>query len=370
VTCERCFARVPATELVCPECGAPLNSDVAVPGADSAVHPELAQANLLRLRGDIEAAERKCLSILKRYPNEPEAHVLLGDLSADRGDWRRAAEWYELAVDLSPNSTADRAKLDEAKKRVEDAETAETVEQLGLPEASPRGPWLVGSVALILVVVIMVAAFWHRPALRTKQLQPINGQVVAPPDRAGTSDAGALGPADSGSATPANSDAGPAAPTAPLEDRTLMDMLVKRSTEGGQLISLVQDPRDHAVTLTYSVPASGDARRIGAILARDALNQSTETLIVTVRGVSGEELVYVADATRSKLADAEAASGQADAATSDTWISQFMQREWTPQSSSGSGTAAAPSEGGSSSGAGTEGSTGATPESTSAKPGN
>jgi len=341
VICERCFARVAESEVVCPECGAPMKPNVMVPAVDSAVHPELAQANLLRLRGDVDAAERKCLSILKRFPNEPEAHVLLGELSADRGDWRRAVEWYELAVDLNPTSTADQAKLEDAKRRVQDAETAETVEQLGLPETPSRTPWLVGAVVVILCLVIVAAVVTNRqPTNRTPP--PLRTRVVAPMDQtdSGSSGDNSQSATDSGSQG-STGGAAPVAPTPsmPVEDRTLLDLLVKRSTEGGQIQSLVEDPRDHNITLTYVVPSNGDARKVGAILAKDALSQSTDTTIVTVRGVSGDQLVYVADATRPKLNEID------ETDKSDDWMATLMEREWTPQENASPGPPAAATTG-------------------------
>ncbi len=374
VVCERCFARVSEREQVCPECGAPLRPDVIVPAADSAVHAELAQANLLRLRGDVDAAERKCLSILKRYPNEPEAHVLLGELSADRGDWRRAVEWYELAVDLNPSSTADRAKLDEAKKRVEDADTAETVEQLGLPETTSRTPWLVGAVVIILSMVIVAAMVTNKTPPK-QDPKPIDKTIIAPPDQkdsGGDTNTAETGTVDQTSGTSGATNATNSNPASiPVEDGTLLSMLVKRSTEGGQIQSVILDPRDHAIFLTYNVPAGGDARKLGAILAKDALTQSPDSLVVTVRGVSGDQLVFVADATRPKLSEIDSEGFKSDnSANPDAWIAVLLQREWTAQTGANPSPPATTGESGST-GSTTGSDTGATAPGTgsSAKPG-
>ena len=339
-----------------------MKADVMVPVADNAVHPELAQANLMRLRGDLDGAEKMCLSILKRFPNEPEAHILLGELSADRGDWRRAAEWYELAVDLNPSSTADKARLEEAKQRIEASETAETVEQLGLPDQTPKIPWVAGSVVLILVLVIIGAIVSSRSAGRS-QPPPISTVVNASPDEDNNQGVTKTsGTAEDGT-TKSGADETTDAANMPLDDRTLLSLLQARSEEGKNVSTVVGDPRFHMVTVTYTVPSGVDPRKIGATLAKDTLDQSPDANIVTVRGLSNDQLVYTADATRSKLNDVEASAAQSSAGSDpDAWIGVLMQHEWTPKSdaqattsggtqeTSASGTPATSTSGGTTSG--------------------
>ncbi|HWD38801.1 MAG TPA: tetratricopeptide repeat protein [Fimbriimonas sp.] len=334
LTCTRCFARVSSDELVCTECGAPLNVDVTIPVADTIVHGDLAQANLLKMRGDLDAAEKTCLSVLKRYPNDPEAHVFLGDLSAERGEWDRASEWYELALDLSPNSQANKAKLEDAKQRIHDTQTAETVSQLGIPEPPSKAPWIIAGVLVILVAVVIGSVKFnsnHRPPPTLNA-----GNIVFPapaPASTDTDNQGAL-PAQPSSSS--ESKPSPAALAGSMEDRALMQLLQQRSTVGSDVTALTQDPRDQALTVTYNVPAGEDVRKIGATLAKDALEQSTETLIVIVRGVSNDHLVFVADATRPKLTEVQSSTYQTEnAANPDSWISTLFQREWTPTTSGG-----------------------------------
>jgi hypothetical protein len=329
------------------------------------VHTELAQANLFRLRGERDAAEKKCLSILKRFPNEAEAHSLLGDLSADKEDWARAIEWYELALDLNPSSTPDRTKLDEAARRLHDAESAETVEQLGLPEPTSRLPWIIGGL-IALVVICGVIALLKMPS--NKPTPPLIGGKVSAPATGGSDDDQVANPSETNTShvsVAPSADQGTAAAALPMEDRTLFQLLAKNSTQGNRLISVSQDPRDKGLVVTFTASSEDDALHSGALLAKDALDQSPETLIVTVRGVSSDHLIFVADALRTKLAEAEAAIGQSGTA-SDTWISDFLQREWTPAapastspgSTSPSGTSTTPPEGSGSGGSGA--STGAT----------
>ena len=72
---------------------------------------ELARVNLLRIRGDVSSSKNLCLSILKRFPESIDAHVMMGDLHSEQGDLAPAAEWYSLALDLDHNAPGVAVKL-------------------------------------------------------------------------------------------------------------------------------------------------------------------------------------------------------------------------------------------------------------------
>jgi hypothetical protein len=339
--CERCFAPVQSTDQICPECGAPLHSAGSVQVVESAVHADLAQANLLRLRGERDAAEKKCLSILKRYPNEPEAHSLLGELSADREDYPRAIEWFELALDLNPNSATDKARLEELKAKVHSADAVKTEEQLGLPPQVNYLPWIAG-IVLLIVVLVGVAA-WRAPKKDTTSVK--GGVVEAPQESNGktiNNSAGAVPPATGSVDGNSSRDASAPSPVAfSMEDRTLLEAL-QRGMYGASILSVDQDPRDKVLMVTYAAPKLDEARRAGAIIAKDALDRSPESDLVTVRGVNGDQIVFVADASRPRLAEIEGENNQDLQSGNDSWISNFLQREWPSAPSSSSSTSSSP----------------------------
>jgi hypothetical protein len=296
------------------------------------MHADLAQANLLRLRGDRDAAEKKCLSILKRYPNEPEAHSLLGELSADKEDYPRAIEWFELALDLNPHSAPDRARLDELKEKVNKTETAKTEEQLGLPPPVNYLPYI-GAFVLLIVIIVAISAL--RAPKRVAN--GVKGGTIEAPRVLSRSSSGAEGEtnnnsgAEGGAAEESVRTSGSASSLS-MEDQTLMQGLQK-GTYGGSILSVQEDPRDKTMLITYSAPKPDEARRVGAIIAKDALDRSTETLTVTVRGISGDQVIFVADGSRPKLAEIEGESNQDFQSGNDSWISTFLQREWEPSRS-------------------------------------
>lgn len=144
---------MPKGSEFCAECGAPLDLAPGVGGSDTEVYPELAKANLLRMRKEYKQAEDVCLSILRRYPNNASANTLLGDICAEKGDLEQAAEWYELALDLIPDSAAEKAKLEDVRARLATKEKAATVETLGITHTS-KPPYV--TIAAVVVALLIV----------------------------------------------------------------------------------------------------------------------------------------------------------------------------------------------------------------------
>ncbi len=286
-TCARCFAHVPAGQAYCPECGAPTGE--ATPAADSKVHGELAQANLLRLRGDLDGSEKALLAILRRFPNDPHAHEMLGDVFVERGETDRAAEWYELALDLAPSSPDVRRKLQEARDHVDEREVADTAETLGLPSARTSLVWWPLAVSGALVILAIAIAAWPRsPAPR-----PLQATVVAPP------------PVE---ATPANVTPTPAptpipAPTVGMgteEDRKLLaDLQARAGATRVQTVSL--DPRTQTLEVSFEVSETDDAKSVATALGKEALAVAPAAMVTSLRALRAGRLVFAADLPRSAM---------------------------------------------------------------------
>lgn len=147
---------MPQGSEFCAECGAPLIDAPGVQGSDAEVYPELAKANLARMRKEWKHGEDICLAILRRFPNNHSANTLLGDIAAEKGDLDQAAEWYELALDIVPDDAETRQKLEAARLEVQSRQTQATVETLGIP--SKRFPLALYAMIGIVVVAFGVAA--------------------------------------------------------------------------------------------------------------------------------------------------------------------------------------------------------------------
>lgn len=166
--CSACKTPIPVGSRFCTTCG------TAIPAIradwmgleDRKSEPLLAEANLLRLRGLFDAAEAKCIEVLRSDPNNVHAHSLLGDLYKDQKRMEEAAQWYRLALDLDPNSRADKVKLERAleemaKRAMRDApRTQGSTGSIGgtqkLMGVSPVN-WLRGITAVSVVFVVLVA---------------------------------------------------------------------------------------------------------------------------------------------------------------------------------------------------------------------
>src|SRR5476651_358161 len=69
----------------------------------SGFEPQLAHANLARMRGQWSEAAEACVRVLRGDPGNADAHSLLGDIYRDQGARDDAIQWYRMAADLRPN---------------------------------------------------------------------------------------------------------------------------------------------------------------------------------------------------------------------------------------------------------------------------
>jgi hypothetical protein len=167
----------------CGECGAPTNSDPALEGSDTVVYPEIAKANLLRLRGEEKEAEKICLAILRRFPNNPASHVLLGDIKVEEGKLDQAKQWYEMALELTPENAALRAKLVRLNETLARQQTEYGVSGL---EVRPPSKGILGLLiaGALMLCVVAALAFWLGSVSRKSRvdaIEPISINGVAPP---------------------------------------------------------------------------------------------------------------------------------------------------------------------------------------------
>ncbi len=340
--CERCFASVKGGAEFCPECGAPMGKGPAE-GSDAAIYPELARANLLRMRGDYAAALDQCRSILRKFPNNVTANQLLGDICVETDDLEQAKEWYELSLDIAPNSETIEKKLNSVKQKLEHRETEGLVEQLGLPPTKSRGGLLaLGLAVLVLGVGAIAYVIGMHAKTPASEAGPKMTSVSAPPNQPKenpNSTGETTGTATPPTNTPTNE------PVATAEERSLSQLIAQRSAEGAKLVGLAIDPRSGLLTLTYIVGQGDDERAIAAKLAEAAFDNSPTTRVLTVRALRDGTLTYTADAHRETYEETK----------TDVWKSQngndpgaaakhFLTQEWTPGGASATtgGTSDAP----------------------------
>lgn len=328
--CDRCFATVKHGSEFCPECGAPMGEGPAE-GSDAAIYPDLARANLLRMRGDYKAALQHCRTILHKFPNNVTANQLLGDLCLEIGDMPQAKEWYELALDIAPNHTQIQKKLNDVRQKLEQQETEGLVEQLGLPPSKPKNGLIAVALSILVIGIAIVAYILgtKKPSTEvagTPTKTEIKAPVVTPPDNTGAT-------ATTGVETPTNpapnTSTTPPSTQGSTEDSSLFSLVAQKSANGSKLIGLVVDPRTSLLTLTYRVESTDDKRLVGAELAATALDNSSTTRLITLRAVENGALAYLADVRREAYEETKTdAWRQANGTELSAIAKHILSQEW------------------------------------------
>lgn len=191
MNCKHCYEDVPDESPFCPKCGARL--DAPLLGPPEAVDPtyiDVARANLLRMRGDWDAAQASAIAVLRRYPHSPTAHSLLGDILADQGRMDEAAQWYRMALDLDPHNLADQRKLLRAEEALKSGADQRTAAEAAKPAVSSFR--IAAVVATVFLAGVIIAGFFIRglfdeagttvPRVPSAPGQPAGqGPVVATP---------------------------------------------------------------------------------------------------------------------------------------------------------------------------------------------
>lgn len=326
--CEKCFALADYGAEFCPECGASLTTEPGAEGSDAAIYPDLARANLLRMRGDYKQAQDVCLALLRRFPNNATANTLLGDIAAEEGDLEHAAEWYELALDLNPDSPAEQHKLQAVRQRLTERDAASSVKQLELPQSNPRTPtFILGVVGIILVAGIIAFAFGRQ----TGKAQGLTeaGRPYNLPARRDEQPIKQDPPRDVADSTqPTEPEPAPVIASRTAEDIALTQAIAAKSTDGTMLLDASEDPRTHGIRLTFSA-ASDEPRLVAARLAAAAFSNSSQSQRLFIRGVRDGKLFYCASASREVWEPTQESSWQeahkddakflADAILADEW---------------------------------------------------
>ncbi len=321
--CPHCHAPILANLDTCSECGAALTAEA---GKDQGVYPELAQANLLRMRGDTRGAESQLLSLLKRYPNNATAHEMLGDIYFESHEDGQAAQWYELALDLAPDTPGLGNKLERAKERLIQDEEIATVEQIGLQPAGKGKTWV--GVAVAIVVLAVVAAGTLAFINRNKPSEVVKSVIEAPPQ---VTLEGTASP--TATPSPTNMATSPTpipseSPSLVAQDQAALTLLTQSAPDGSRLTALTSDPRTQLIQMTFSTRTDENPRPIAARLAKAAFDQYPGCATVTVRGSLEGKVVYVADGIRSRLEETQLPEWQRANPGEEAWQTHLLTNEW------------------------------------------
>lgn len=292
-TCPKCFAVVKATSEFCPECGATL--DPQSEGSDSEVYNELARANLLRNRHQLQEAIDVSLGILRKYPNNATAHTLLGDIYSEMDDLKQAAEWYEMAIDLNPDSASDQLKLQKVRERMANQQSASTAKALGIPQSGGQVYLYIG-VAIILLLICSIGAFMMGKN-NSKPVPPSSNPFVVPADQ-GKPDLGAGPNTGVGGAGVAPK------PSDVAADINALTVLQTQSQIGSRFLSAVDDPRDASLWLTVRADGEELPEATALAAATEVFNRIPTYKRLVVRVVRARLVEFVGETTSDIHAEA------------------------------------------------------------------
>lgn len=319
----------------------------------------LAQANLLRMRGHWPEAIEKCMTALKLSPDNASAQSLLGDIYENQGLLDDAVQWYRMALDVHPDSPADKMKLArviETKSRTLPPGASRSAPRDDAPALPPapdphplaeriranpdallrRTAYGAGALALLVILLALGSSRWSsRLGKSDRTLDVPNVNVVMPAIAAVPSGAG-------GPAAPAPT------PTAPPSDPAEQDLLAalrgapNMAVLGVTFVDVESDPRAGRLTLriTCQAPTPGrdgllrDALRAAQaavqVTAPQAYSQFTvRCLAAPPAGGGGTPLLLMTDATRAAVTAlpsdvSSLPSGQILAAFSNLWWSSTV----------------------------------------------
>lgn len=339
--CDRCFYVLPANVEFCPDCGAPIDKgDAHLAGSDAAVYPELAQANLLRMRGQHKQAEEVCIGILRKYPNQGTATSLLGDICLERGDVDQAIQWYELALDIMPDSDVEKQKLAQARSRKREHEVAETAAQLGLPNRRPLIGVFVGSV-LGLIVLTGIAAFMlgRNNGSEKRELPVVEAPVTVgetPPTTQSRPPVERESP---------RTETTPKVNTTPEGAPSLESALLSQLNPEIKILKAWQDPRTFRIYVDLVWRGAEHERLDAAAICRKAFLHDAKCPKVTVRALEANNDKYLVDSMREafdvtqssdwQTTNGDSANALAEAILSNEWRPGLSSAEPTPDSPTG-----------------------------------
>lgn len=326
----------------------------------------LAQANLLRMRGQWPEAIERCMKALKVSPDNASAQSLLGDIYENQGLLDDAIQWYRMALDVCPDSPADKMKLArvvESKSRTlpppaalrqlpppqSDSEPRrkQTAEPVLKPEAplARRAPAIsetllrrtaYGAGALTLLVILFAPFLMHWSAHAGGADRQLNVPTVVVPSIATPPDAVPAAPAYNSS------------PSDPAEQDLLnaLRSVPNLSVQGIEFAAVESDPRAGRLTITITCqsPSAAPGRDLvlrDALLAAEAAVQVTSAqsypqfsvrcLSAPSAGGVSTPLLFVADTNRTAVAALPAdlssvPSGQILTAFSNAWWSSVVSQ--------------------------------------------
>lgn len=227
---------------------------------------------------NLSLAADRCGRLLQDYPDEAEAHALMGDIYAARQQWAEAVEWYTLAEQRGAGPEVSR------RRAAAEAMVPRPVPAPTLPQPPPdlhgqrtRILAIFGAAAAVVIIAVVIALLALSsggPSTTTTRRAPRPpGTAPAPPPPA-TSSAADRGSGSLATTTPVTP-APAASPTPPA------------AGQGAAAPSTSRPPVVHApviITRRMDVPATDEdyiiARAVGALTWPDGTSMAGDVSVM------------------------------------------------------------------------------------------
>lgn len=342
--CEDCKIILDDDVRHCPKCGQDLSpSSPAARLASSDVTSLLASANLHRIRAEWDEAVADCTNALRLDPRNPDIASLLGSIYEERGMLDEALVWFQMALELNPNSEPDQSRLErvtkltEAKRNKKDPHSFHVFEMRTRLWAIGLGAIFVVIVAVAIITTLMKNRSPQSPVPRLTHNQ--QSQNYTPSVNEPGSSLPQHAPQSGSSSSPTTASAQGGSPVrTPGESYIRSELSTAQAiTETGASIDdVIADPRSGVACVTFTVPFKGTVAREQIIrasvaVARKTFDLNREVKFVTVRCIvqagsaQGTQIAFIGDAARQSI------DALSPTATNEQQASAFSRPWWNPQ---------------------------------------
>lgn len=313
--CEDCKIILDGSARYCPKCGKNVASGN---GGVSTSKPEvgalLASANLHRIRQEWDAAILDATEALKLEPNNSDITSVLGDIYEQRGMYDESLIWYQMALEINPDSASDKLRLEQVRKR---ASSGRDTDSFGIFQSRARLWTAIMAGAFVIIVALALFFIIRRPHSEPRSVVAPSPGVRAPhtAEENSTPDFLSTPQAPTEARAPRSEPLeGPTTPISAPSLRTSGEARVNRDLQnvqdgGIKTDDVIADPRQGVVIVTFSVPTAGPTNRSNILLAaaavaKAAFASNTEIKFVTARCVvsgnngASPQIAFVGDIAR------------------------------------------------------------------------
>lgn len=350
-TCETCKVVMDDGATFCPGCGRHVGTGLS--DTQSRVNALLTEANLHRIRGEYDAAIDKCTDALRLQPSDADVHSMIGDVYESEGRLDEAARWYQMAIDLRPESALDSAKLERILPRLKrirrmqrDVNTGSWTRAFlvdGWQGVNLRKIVIFCTICVLLLLAFGAMAWYLR--IRGESVSRAQLQKQIPPHVEQPDSVNKDSPQQPQTSTTPQAVTQP--PNEPLprpivEQQILSNLATNPAIHQRHLMveDVKVDPRNGALLVTVRLPEPASpltrvqALRQAAVVAAAAYSASPNATSVTIRALVTVQSEYAAGEPRLALiCDAARQVGGLDVNTApaDQLYQSFKSIWWGPE---------------------------------------